>query len=72
MESQQDDTSGQGAPAARQSLCSGPDLCMYSSLVPFPALLAGLVCGASLCICACDEHSHKFKSFLAGLQGENN
>lgn len=68
MESQQDDTSGQGAPAARQSLCSGADLC----LVPFPALLAGLVCGANLCICACDEHSHEFKSFLAGLQGENN
>lgn len=59
MELQEDDTSGQGAPAAGQSLCSGPDLCLYSSFVPFPALLAGLVYGATLCTCACDEHSHE-------------
>ena len=49
MELQQyDDTSGQGAPAAGQSLCSGPDLCLYPSFVPFPVLFAGLVCGAGL------------------------
>ena len=48
MDLQRSDTSGQGGPAAGQSLCFGPDLCPYPSFVPFPALFAGLVCGASL------------------------
>lgn len=48
MELEWDDTSGQGAPAAGLSLCSGSDLCLYPSFVPFPALFAGLVCGASV------------------------
>lgn len=48
MELQWDGASGQGAPAAGQSLCSGPDLCLYPFFVPFPAWFAELVPGTSL------------------------